>query len=124
MFNNLLNTLKNKKFFFYGVVNSVLLFAASPLWASAEVTSKDISIVEKKYNLILSMARTVSGALLLAAGAVGCAIGMSKIGLAALEGMSRQPEVQGRLFTTMLIGMALIEALCLYCLVLALMLVA
>jgi F0F1-type ATP synthase membrane subunit c/vacuolar-type H+-ATPase subunit K len=36
--------------------------------------------------------------------------------------MTRQPEIAPQLFTAMLIGMALIEALCIYCLVVSLML--
>ena len=120
MLKKMLKGVVGKKIFIYGVINMVLLVASSPVWASAaEATAKTL----EGGQLWLAMARVLAGAFVLALGAVGCAIGMSKIGLAALEGMARQPEVQGRLFTTMLIGMALIEALCLYCLVLALMLV-
>jgi F0F1-type ATP synthase membrane subunit c/vacuolar-type H+-ATPase subunit K len=36
--------------------------------------------------------------------------------------MTRQPEMGGQLFTAMLIGNALVEALVIYCLVIALML--
>jgi F-type H+-transporting ATPase subunit c len=47
---------------------------------------------------------------------------MRRISVTALEGITRQPEVAGQLFTAMLIGMALVEALVIYCLVVALML--
>ena len=121
MCNKILKQARGKKAVLYGVINVALLAAASPVWATA---AEEAPKVLEGGHLYLAMARVLAGAFVLALGAVGCAIGMSKIGLAALEGMARQPEVQGRLFTTMLIGMALIEALCLYCLVLALMLVA
>ena len=52
--------------------------------------------------------------------AIVAAIAMRRISLSTIEGMARQPEVAGQLFTTMLIGMALIEALVIYCLVIGL----
>lgn len=55
-------------------------------------------------------------------GASVAAFAMRYISTAAIEGMTRQPEIAPQLFTAMLIGMALVEALCIYCLVVALML--
>lgn len=55
-------------------------------------------------------------------GSVVAALSMRKISVSAVEGMTRQPEVAPQLFTAMLIGMALIEALCIYTLVVSLML--
>ena len=52
--------------------------------------------------------------------AIVAALAMRRISLSAIEGMARQPEVAGQLFTAMLIGMALIEALVIYCLVVGL----
>ncbi len=39
----------------------------------------------------------------------GAALGISRLVASALEGQARQPEMFGRLLTTMLIGAALIE---------------
>lgn len=58
----------------------------------------------------------------IAAGAVTCAFAMRHISVTALDGMTRQPEIAPQLFTSMLIGMALIEALCIYTLVVTLVL--
>jgi F-type H+-transporting ATPase subunit c len=55
-------------------------------------------------------------------GATVAAFSMRYISTSAIEGMTRQPDIAGQLFTAMLIGMALVEALCIYCLVVALML--
>jgi len=57
----------------------------------------------------------------IAAGAVVAAFAMRKISVTALEGMTRQPEI-AQLFTAMLIGMALVEALAIYTLVVTLVL--
>jgi F-type H+-transporting ATPase subunit c len=54
--------------------------------------------------------------------AVAAALAMKHISRTAIEGMTRQPEVAPQLFTTMLVSMALVEALAIYCLVIALML--
>ncbi len=56
--------------------------------------------------------------------AVAAALAMRKISSTALEGMTRQPEIAPQLFTSMLVAMALVEALVIYCLVVALMVAA
>ena len=54
--------------------------------------------------------------------AFGCGIAQG-IGLkGAVEGIARNPEASGKITVTMLIGLALIESLCIYALVIALML--
>jgi len=58
----------------------------------------------------------------IAAGAVTSAFAMRHISVTALDGMTRQPEIAPQLFTGMLIGMALVEALCIYTLVVTLVL--
>jgi F-type H+-transporting ATPase subunit c len=60
-------------------------------------------------------------ALVLAPAAVAAAFAMRRISSTALDGMTRQPEVAPQLFTAMLVSMALVEALVIYCLVIALM---
>lgn len=40
---------------------------------------------------------------------LGIAIGLGLIGMAAMQGMSRQPEAIGKMQTAMLIGMAFVE---------------
>ncbi len=52
--------------------------------------------------------------------AIVAALAMRRISMSAIEGIARQPEVASQLFTSMLIGMALIEALVIYCLVIGL----
>ncbi|MFH1564335.1 MAG: ATP synthase F0 subunit C, partial [bacterium] len=66
----------------------------------------------------------IAAALCIGLGALGASKAMGRIAKAALEGTARQPEVGGRLFTTMLIAMALVEALAIYCLLIAFMLLA
>ncbi|HEX3044286.1 MAG TPA: ATP synthase F0 subunit C [Bacillota bacterium] len=51
------------------------------------------------------------------------AFGNARVISTALEGMARQPEVQGRLFTSMLIGVSLLEVIPIISIVIAFMLV-
>jgi len=55
--------------------------------------------------------------------AFGCGIAQG-LGLkAAVEGIARNPESSGKVTVTMLIGLAMIESLCIYALVVALILI-
>ena len=59
----------------------------------------------------------------IAIAAFGCGIGQG-LGLkAAAEGVARNPESSGKVTVTMLIGLALIESLCIYSLVIAFIIV-
>ncbi len=59
----------------------------------------------------------------IAIAAFGCGIAQG-LGLkAAVEGIARNPESSGKVTVTMLIGLAMIESLCIYALVIALILI-
>ncbi|MFH0854624.1 MAG: ATP synthase F0 subunit C [bacterium] len=66
----------------------------------------------------------IGAAFCIAIGVLGASKAMGGIAKAALEGTARQPEMSGKLFTTMLIAMALVEALAIYCLLIAFMLLS
>ncbi|MDL4839148.1 F0F1 ATP synthase subunit C [Aquibacillus rhizosphaerae] len=53
--------------------------------------------------------------------ALGASFGNSQIVSKALEGIARQPELRGPLQTTMLIGIALVEAIPIFAVVIAFM---
>jgi F-type H+-transporting ATPase subunit c len=60
--------------------------------------------------------------------AIGIAAGLGALGqakglAAALEGIARNPSASGKLVTPMIIGLAMIESLVIYALVIALMIV-
>ncbi|MBW2568134.1 MAG: ATP synthase F0 subunit C [Deltaproteobacteria bacterium] len=59
----------------------------------------------------------------IAIAACGCGIAQG-LGLkAAVEGIARNPESSGKVTVTMLIGLAMIESLCIYALVISLILI-
>ncbi len=53
---------------------------------------------------------------------IGGALGQGKAAGAALEGIARQPEAAGKIQTAMIIGLALIESLVIYALLISLIL--
>lgn len=55
--------------------------------------------------------------------ALGTGIGMGNAINGALTGTARNPEAGGKIMTTMIIGLALIESLCIYALVICFLLV-
>jgi F-type H+-transporting ATPase subunit c len=56
--------------------------------------------------------------------AAGCGIGQGRAVAAALEGIGRNPNAYDKLFTPMILGLALIESLAIYALVIAILLLA
>lgn len=52
----------------------------------------------------------VGGGLAIAGGAVGAALGDAQVGAATISGITRQPEAQPRLYTTMFLIVGLCEA--------------
>jgi F-type H+-transporting ATPase subunit c len=59
----------------------------------------------------------------IAIAAFGCGLGQG-IGLkSAVEGIARNPESSGKVTVTLLIGLAMIESLCIYALVVSLILI-
>lgn len=54
--------------------------------------------------------------------ALGAGLGQGKAAAAALEGMARQPEAAGKIQTGMIIGLAFIESLVIYALLIFFML--
>jgi F-type H+-transporting ATPase subunit c len=55
--------------------------------------------------------------------AAGCGLGQGNAGAAALEGIARNPNASDKLFTPMILVLALIESLAIYALVIAIMLI-
>lgn len=55
--------------------------------------------------------------------ALGTGLGMGNAITAALTGIARNPEASGKIQTNMIIGLALIESLCIYALVICLIMV-
>ena len=64
----------------------------------------------------------ISAAIAIAMGAFGAALGQARAISSAVEGIARNPEAGGFIRTTLIIGLAFIESLCLYAFVISIML--
>ncbi len=66
----------------------------------------------------------IAAAFAIAVSTLGPALGQGKTAAAAMESIARQPEAAGNIRSTLIIAMALMEALTIYGLLIAFMLVA
>ncbi len=66
----------------------------------------------------------IAAALAISLSALGVALGQGKAAAAAMEAMARQPEQAGNLRTNMILALGLMEALAIYGLLIAFMLLA
>jgi F-type H+-transporting ATPase subunit c len=69
------------------------------------------------------IASATTAGFVIALSAVGCGLGQGMGLKAAVEGIARNPESSGKVTVTMLIGLAMIESLCIYALVVSLILI-
>ena len=70
----------------------------------------------------LAFASIVSAAVAVSFGAVGPALGEGRAVAAAMEAIARQPEAANTISRTLFVGLAMIETMAIYCLVVALVL--
>ncbi|MEW6113022.1 MAG: ATP synthase F0 subunit C [Thermodesulfobacteriota bacterium] len=94
-----------------GLVTFGILCVASVAMAAIDATTAPVV----QYTVL-------AAGLAIGLGAIGSGIGMGTAIGGACEGTSRNPEAGGRILTTMIIGLAMIESLTIYALVVALIL--
>lgn len=81
--------------------------AASPAFAQEAAASSQNGLIAMAAGLAIGLA------------AIGGAIGQGMTAASALDGISRNPAAQSKVFTPMIIGLALIESLVIYAFVIA-----
>ncbi|ALG89965.1 MAG: F0F1 ATP synthase subunit C [Pseudomonadota bacterium] len=64
----------------------------------------------------------IAAALAVSFGAIGPALAEGRAVAAAMEAIARQPEAAGTISRTLFVGLAMIETMAIYCLVIALLL--
>jgi F-type H+-transporting ATPase subunit c len=70
----------------------------------------------------LVVVSVVGAAVTMAAGAIGAAIGESRIASAAMDALARQPDESGSITRTLFVSLAMVESTAIFCLVVALIL--
>jgi len=70
----------------------------------------------------IAVASIVAAAVTMAIGAVGAALGESRIGAAAMDALARQPDEAGSISRTLFVSLAMVESTAIFCLVISLIL--
>jgi F-type H+-transporting ATPase subunit c len=70
----------------------------------------------------IHLASILGAALAIAIGSIGPALGQGRAVAAAMDAIARQPEAAGTVSRTLFVGLAMIETMAIYCLVVALLL--
>ena len=103
------------------VVCALLLGAAGAVLAAEEGMAEATAAEGLPSNV--KMAIAIAAGLGIAIAAFGGAIGQSRGVASALDGIARNPAASGKITTPMIIGLAMIESLVIYSLLISLMLV-
>ena len=117
------NSLKK---FFAVIMLVMLMFTVSlPVFASGE-TAEPVSVTataEEASEDSVKGDKAVSAAIVVGLAATGGAIGMGWAISKAVEGIARQPEAQGKIQSTMMLGLVFIETAIIYALVIAILII-
>ncbi|MFO0689854.1 MAG: F0F1 ATP synthase subunit C [Myxococcota bacterium] len=70
----------------------------------------------------LTIISVLGAALTMGAGAIGAAIGESRIASSAMDALARQPDESGSITRTLFVSLAMVESTAIFCLVIALIL--
>ena len=71
---------------------------------------------------IVAVVAMAGASLTMALGAIGAAIGESRIGAAAMDALARQPDEAPSITRTLFVSLAMVESTAIFCLVIALIL--
>lgn len=71
---------------------------------------------------ILALGSIITAGLTMAIGAVGAAIGESRIGAAGMDAIARQPDEGASITRNQFVALAMVESTAIFCLVIALVL--
>jgi F-type H+-transporting ATPase subunit c len=107
-----------KRIFSMGVFTVFVILSAASL-ASAAETAAPGSAVDYTKAIVVACS-ILAAALVMALGTIGTGLGMGNGLSSAANAVGRNPEAQGKILITMMVGLAMIESLAIYALVVAL----
>ena len=102
-----------------GVLSVLMVLALATVAMASEAGAEGAATAASGVNLALVC---LAAALSVGVAALGCGIGMGAGIGGACSGIARNPEASGKITVTMIIGLALIESLTIYGLVISLIL--
>ena len=99
------------------VMSAALVLVLAPLAIAAEAAAP--GVVNYTKAIVVGLALMAAG-LAIGLGTIGTGIGMGQGLSGATSAVGRNPEAQGKIMLTMMVGLAMIESLAIYALVIAL----
>ena len=114
-----------KKKFVYAAFSGMAMALMSTLAMAMEAAAPAApAAASGDYSKAIVVAISIfSAAMVMAAGTMTTALGMGHGLNGAVNAVGRNPEAQGKILTTMMVGLAMIESLAIYALVIALVVI-
>lgn len=107
----------------------MMLFAFSiPAYAAGEGDQNTIAVTEKTAETVDSAENAIGDKAQAAALAIGLAAAAGAIGMGlaiakSVEGISRQPEAEGKIRTSLMLGLVFVETAIIYALIVAILII-
>ncbi|NNE17263.1 MAG: ATP synthase F0 subunit C [Myxococcales bacterium] len=95
-----------------------LVSFAAPLALTATAFAQDAASDAENQGVAIA-GRAMAAGLAIGIAAFGCGLGQGRAATAALEGIARNPNASGKILVPLILGLALIESLCIYALVIS-----
>jgi F-type H+-transporting ATPase subunit c len=73
-------------------------------------------------HAVIALVSIAAAGLTMALGAIGAALGESRVGAAAMDAIARQPDESASITRTLFVTLAMVESTAIFCLVIALIL--
>ncbi|MBP3719105.1 MAG: ATP synthase F0 subunit C [Eubacterium sp.] len=115
------------------LITLLLLFAAFGVFsavapASVSYAAEETTATEETEDAEAAEGNSTAGKAIAAAISIGIAAGLGALGMGlcvgkAAEGIARQPEAEGKIRTTMILGIVFIETAVLYALVISILII-
>ena len=102
----------------YGIFVTLLILAAASVAAAAEAAAPGAGVDYTK-AIVIACSLLAAG-WVMGIGTIGTGIGMGHGLSGATNAVGRNPEAQGKILLTMMVGLAMIESIAIYALVIAL----
>ena len=100
----------SKKIALFAVNALIIFFCFAPMAFAQDASAAPVDSM-----------RYMAAGLSIGLAALGCGIGQGRAAAGALEGISRNPNAYSKIFTPMIIALALIESLSIYALLVSLL---
>lgn len=112
-----------KRTFFFGLVLLLTMALAVPAFAEGPAPEGDTAAVSETQPDNTVGLKAIAVALAIGIAAAGGGVGMGLATAKSAEGISRQPEAEGKIRTTMMLGLVFIETAIIYALLVVILII-